>query len=343
MATNWYCKQLLLNNGYADADVDTLIMASGEQESRVVAEINEGNIWTVYTGHGGETEWCTGDSPGDFNVTELTNLTKNQNMYTMACGHCCLANDFDYSSQCFGETWAKLANKGGISYFGSVPRTVWDEDDWLQRRYFDAVYSHSLYEVGRFTQWGLYWIENNTSTSYKQYYFEAYHVMNDPSMEIWTDIPEVLVVSYPSEVLQGDVFTVSVSHSGSPVQDALVCIWKEDEIYEIQYTNSSGEASFSIPSSATNGWMYVTVTKHNYKPYAESTYVGLYPPTSLTADAISYRTVKLQWEDRSLYETQYKIERKLGDNGTWVEIGTEEEDAEKLYRLWGITLPEILI
>jgi hypothetical protein len=37
-----------------------------------------------------------------------------------------------------------------------------------------------------------------------------------------------------------------------------------------------------------------------------------------------------------LYETQYKIERKLGDDGAWVEIGTEEEDAES-YTDYGIS------
>ncbi len=196
MATNWYCRNLLVPKGYT---VDTLVIASGEEEGRVVAQINAGRAWCVYTAHGGQTEWSLGYS-SDFTVSELTNLTNNLDMYPMPAGHCCLAGDYQYSTDCFGETWDRLSGKGGICYYGSVPSTYWDEDDWLQRRYFDAIYADSipgnLYETGRFTQWALYWINNNTSTTRKRYYFEAYHIFNDPSLDFWTGIPDTLTVTH---------------------------------------------------------------------------------------------------------------------------------------------------
>ncbi|MEO0095160.1 MAG: C25 family cysteine peptidase, partial [candidate division WOR-3 bacterium] len=270
IGTNAWCRALLLNYGY---QVDTLIISSSESDQRIKNQINAGRVWCVYTAHGSQTSWAI-NSVDQFTVTELGQLTNN-NMYPMPAGHCCLSGDYQYSSDCFGETWDRLSGKGGICYFGSVPSTYWDEDDWLQRRYFDAIYTDSvtgrLYETGRFTQWGLYWIENHTSSSLKRYYFEAYHLFNDPSLDFWTDIPQNLVVSHNTVVFPGSQqFTVTVTGGGNPLRDALVCCWiktQNPEVHVSAYTNASGVAVLNINPTTPGDTMYVTVTKHNYLPY----------------------------------------------------------------------------
>ncbi|MCD6400074.1 immune inhibitor A, partial [candidate division WOR-3 bacterium] len=296
IATNAYCMDnCLIPNGYT---VDTLIYASGEQEGRVVNEINSGVAWCVYTAHGSRTSWAVGYS-GSFTVNELRTETNNQDMYTFPAGHCCLSGDFEYSQDCFGETWPKIGNRGGISYFGSVPSTYWDEDDWLQRRYFDAIYTDSisgrLYEAGRFTQWGLYWIENNTSTSRKQYYFEAYHVFNDPSMDFWTDIPGTLNVAHaPMAVPGSQNFTVTVSdNSMLPVENALVCLWipsENPDLHKAGYTNSSGTATINISPVSAGETMFVTVTKHNFFPVTDTVLVIVPASWTISPDSVEINT-----------------------------------------------------
>ncbi len=270
IATNAYCRALLLNYGY---QVDTLIIGSSENDTRIKNQINAGRVWCVYTAHGSQTSWAI--SNGDqFTVSELAQLTNND-MYPMPVGHCCLSGDYQYSADCFGETWDRLSGKGGICYYGSVPSTYWDEDDWLQRRYFDAIYTDSisgrLYETGRFTQWGLYWIETHTSSSLKRYYFEAYHVFNDPSLDFWTDIPQNLSVTHNAVVYPGNQqFNVTVTGAGSPQQDALVCCWIKNQSPEMHvsvYTNASGVATLNINPLTPGDTMYVTVAKHNFIPY----------------------------------------------------------------------------
>ena len=273
MATNWYCRNLLIPYGYT---VDTIVCYSGEQQTRVVNAINSGIAWCVYTAHGGQTEWSVGYS-GNFNVSELSTQTTNLDMYPMPCGHCCLTGDYHYGTNCFGETWDRLEGKGGICYFGSVPSTYWDEDDWLQRRYFDAIYADSvegnLYETGRFTQWGLYWIYNHTATSLKRYYFEAYHIFNDPSLDFWTDIPDSMLVTHDATVMPGSgSFNITVNDNDgvTPLVNALVCYWIPNQSPEMQvadYTDASGNATLDISPNTPGDTMYVTVTKHNYIPY----------------------------------------------------------------------------
>jgi hypothetical protein len=271
IATNAYCRALMLPYGY---QVDTLIIAPNEDHPRIVNQINAGRIWCVYTAHGMEDAWSISES-GDFTIDELINLTNNLNMYTVPCGHCCLTGDYDYSSNCFGETWDRLNGKGGICYYGSVSYTYWDEDDWLQRRYFDAIYTDSvtgrLYETGRFTQWGLYWIYLHTNSTEKRYYFEVYHLFNDPSLDFWTDIPQSIIVSHDTVIFPGSQqFTVTVNAGGNPLKDALVCCWiknQNPEMHISAYTNASGVATLNINPTTPGSLMFVTVTKHNYIPY----------------------------------------------------------------------------
>jgi hypothetical protein len=273
MATNWYCRNLLIPYGYT---VDTIVCSSGEQETRVVNAINSGYAWCVYTAHGGQTEWSVGYY-GNFSVTELTNLTTNLDMYPMPCGHCCLTGDYQYGTNCFGETWDRLDGKGGICYYGSVPSTYWDEDDWLQRRYFDAIYADSvqgnLYETGRFTQWGLYWIQNHTATSLKRYYFEAYHIFNDPALDFWTEEPDDMIVDHLPIAAPGSGnfdITVKDDDGTTPLENALVCCWvpnQNPEMHVSEYTDAAGEVTLSISPTTPGDTMFVTVTKHNYTPY----------------------------------------------------------------------------
>ncbi len=293
IATNEYCRQILAREGYTT--VDTLILGSSEGKARIVARVNDGRAWTIYTAHGGQTCWCTNPY---WYASELNGDLTNQDKHTFAVGHCCLSDDYQYSSDCFGETWPKLQNKGGVSYFGSVPSTYWDEDDWLQRRYFDAIYDSvpgqpglKMPESGRFTQYGLYWIENHTSTSRKRYYFEAYHVMNDPSMDFWTSEPDQFQVTHlPNVPPNSGTFTVNVKDDdgSTNLQNALVCCWVKNRAGEhwSAYTDASGNAVLPAMASTPGDTMYVTVTRHNYQPYEGYALVVVPASISIVPDHI---------------------------------------------------------
>jgi hypothetical protein len=60
------------------------------------------------------------------------------------------------------------------------------------------------------------------------------------------------------------------------IYQALVCLWKDDEVYATGYTDIGGDVVLS-PSPATPGPMYVTVTKHNYLPFESSATVQSEP------------------------------------------------------------------
>ncbi len=280
-STNRYCYQLLKRRGYTE--VDTLVMAQGEEQDRIISKINQGRAWAIYTAHGSPVAWSIGGI-SQFTADEVVAQVHNQGRPALVSGHCCNSGYFLYNySDCFGEVWPKLPDRGGVYYFGSVPLTYWDEDDWLQRRYFEAIYDSVpgtpglyLLEPGRFTQYGLYWIELHTATVRKQYYFEAYHLLGDPSLTIWTAAPQSLSVDHPQLLAPGSrSLSLRVFSSSQPVSEASVCVWSRHfpEQHLTRKTDQNGMAVVMLDTAAIEDTLLLSVTAAGYKPYLSQTLV----------------------------------------------------------------------
>ncbi|MEO0112277.1 MAG: C25 family cysteine peptidase, partial [candidate division WOR-3 bacterium] len=115
----------------------------------------------------------------------------------------------------------------------------------------------------------------NLAQVWRWCYYEL-TLFGEPSMLMWKDYPKRMVAYFPHTIPTGNqVFPCTVrTLTGTPVEQALVCLWKGDEIYQTGYTNSNGIVIFNInPTSA--GYMYVTATKPNYIPYEDSSEVVL--------------------------------------------------------------------
>ncbi len=103
-------------------------------------------------------------------------------MYPFVCSHACSTSPFN-SDECYGETWVRAENKGGIAFWGASASTLWDEDDILERGMFQAWWQEGLTTIGGMTDMALYRVyENYSGGGYSQYYFEGYNVLGDPSI-----------------------------------------------------------------------------------------------------------------------------------------------------------------
>ncbi|UCF69811.1 MAG: hypothetical protein JSW49_06295, partial [candidate division WOR-3 bacterium] len=265
--THNYCTSTFMDpNGYTTFKVYE--QTYGATTADVFTNVNDGRILTTMSGHGSDDGWYDGPP---FQVSHVNQLT-NGDKLTIATGHCCLANNFGWTSgTCGGESWIRKANGGAVAYYGACPNTYWDEDDWLQREWYEAIFADSMYEHARFTIDGMYDGVYLASTSLKQYYYEGYHVLGDPSLDLWTAVPLTMTVVHDGAVIPGSAsYTVTVTGNGGPQNDALVCAWIPDqspEMHVSEYTNASGVATLSITPLDPGDTMYVTVTKHNFVPY----------------------------------------------------------------------------
>ncbi|GEM_PF-739487 len=109
----------------------------------------------------------------------------------------------------------------------------------------------------------------NDDGAWRWCYFEL-NLFGDPLQLMYEDTPIPLNASFISPINVGSQnFTVTVSANSSPVEQALVCVWKGSEVYARNYTNSSGQVTFTI-NPTTPGYMYVTASKPNYLPDLDS-------------------------------------------------------------------------
>ncbi|MBD3237921.1 MAG: hypothetical protein GF330_14575, partial [Candidatus Eisenbacteria bacterium] len=111
--------------------------------------INGGTLMANYSGHGSTNMWnCV-----PFTQTDIRNLTNND-MYPLIISNACLTGDYA-SSECYGETWVRVADKGGVAHFGASTYSYWDEDDILEKELWRHFWEEDDYTIGQMCDGGL--------------------------------------------------------------------------------------------------------------------------------------------------------------------------------------------
>ncbi len=93
----------------------------------------------TFSGHGSTTSW------GDMSFPQSSfNQLTNDGMFPGVLSHACITGDFSVST-CWGETWTRTPERGGLWFWGSVPNSFWDEDDIQQIGEFEAFLGNDVY------------------------------------------------------------------------------------------------------------------------------------------------------------------------------------------------------
>jgi len=150
---------------------------------------------------------------------------------------------------------------GGPNNFSTL------QDEYFYRNLFD----HSFKNLGlNFTDFKNDVYDSNDPYNLYQYTFTEMHLLGDPELEVWTADPADLTVQHANSLVYGWPVSFKVwvtdTGSGSVLEDATVCIWKDGDIYSVESTDWTGMARFNITPSSV-GEMFVTVTKGDYIPY----------------------------------------------------------------------------
>ncbi len=174
---NYVIDNYLTPNNYT---CNKIYQSQGGSTSDITNALNDGRSLCVYSGHGYSGGW--GCVP--FDQSNVQNL-QNYYMYPFVCSHACSTNPFN-QGECFGETWLRTENKGGLAFWGASASTYWDEDDILEKRMFKAWWEDNLEMIGGMTNKGLlYLYEYYGGAGLTKYYFEAYNVLGDSSVKLW--------------------------------------------------------------------------------------------------------------------------------------------------------------
>jgi len=253
--------------------------AGSTVDAAVVAEVSSGVAFYNYTAHG----YNGGFADPTFTITNVNNLT-NTGKYPLIVGNCCLTGSFR-DTECFGESWLNVADKGAIGFIGASMSTYWDED--LAMGIGEVVTgdvtppytpdSYGMYDGSmrmryatqggiRFS--GLMAVEQLNS-SMTSSYWSSYHLFGDPSLMVYMGIPGDNTVVHDSEMPFGvDHFTVQA------LAGSYVAITDDEGIlHGAAVADESGYANVSL-DYFIDGNANIVVTSQFKKPYFSTIPVG---------------------------------------------------------------------
>ena len=246
------------------------------QAATIRQEISTGCGWVNYTAQGSGYGWNEPAFTCD-HVPYMNNTAK----YGFMIGNCCLSCTFG-SPECFAEALLRVPDKGAVGYIGGSDITYWDEDFYWSvgfRNTIDANPNYNANYLGAYDKifhthgedhdaWVTciagYMTAGNLavegSSSYlKQYYWEVYHLMGDPSLKPYMGIPSNLTVNSDDVLLVG-----STNYEVQTVPYAYVALTYNNELVAAAFTDASGYANLTFSAIDILGDYELAVSAQNH-------------------------------------------------------------------------------
>jgi len=244
--------------------------------------------------------WYKSSSPTQYwaGLNWQTNASKPFLHYSVACKNAYYDNGSDTCiTDAFLDAYCDAESDDPLGSAANVSHTRWSwgpgNSITLQNEFYRQLFSvdytgpappePGLERLGVAVAMSKCQESINWNNWHNRFVCYATNLFGSPTTDAWTKEPKSLTVTHPSSITE-DVqtnFTVTVKDYNvfppAAVAYAKVCLNKPGDIYEVEYTNTSGQYTFTI-TPGTTGYMRVTVTRlHNfdssykqYLPYRDS-------------------------------------------------------------------------
>ena len=194
----------------------------------------------------------------------------------------CGTGDFESASPDISELWflpvgqTPTSPKGAIGCVGiatlntHVPyNNIVDAGTMYGFYVLDVAEQGNALISGKLQLYRNYWGFHSNEVNYFSYWT---NLMGDPGVPVWRKKPVETVVVRPATINRGTnnvALTLTDLLNGDPIEGALVCLLKNNESFSRGYTLADG--SINLPcTTATTGYLHVTITKDDVKPYLDS-------------------------------------------------------------------------
>jgi len=312
---NWFKKALLAAGNYSDTppapitpawvtlwlmdklhdygytQVDTVIYWGPPQNPAfgtplIASSINSGVGLVAYRGWGDESGW-------QYPIFQIPHLAQLQNGFKLplVVSIVCETGNFrDTVDPCFGEAWIRLGTPvtpaGGVSVY--APSDLHTNTRWnnaIYAGFFEGLISENLYRLGQSvvrSKLELFYgfPEDIASDGLVNFYFHTYNILGDPELPIWTDTPALMALEIPDQIQPGSQMATArlTTLSGTPLGGAYIAFYKANEVLAGAVADGNGEVSVLV-EPLTEGQLYVTASKQNYKAKQDSitVQIGSFP------------------------------------------------------------------
>ena len=289
--TNWYTNSLLVGDPSSSGqstiitkkNIKEMMLSSepdftfdevygGSFTSQMATSFNSGVSYMNYRGYMGMSGWTNSN----------TGSLSNGYMLPVAVIMTCATGSFTYDtsrSECFLRAGVPGSPKGAIASIGTATTgTHTCFNNCADAGTYYGIFADHIYNMGGALNRGklnLYLNYPNQS-GWVANFSEWNNLMGDPGMELWTNVPQELIVEYDSEVSTGTNFLeITVKDSDNNIlENAWVTILKgDDEIFVSDYSDAEGKVYLPLLPEA-EGFASLTVTLHNYIPHIGNFTIG---------------------------------------------------------------------
>jgi len=271
--TKMWCREIMLDHGYTNVDTIFSTIYYDPPASSITASISAGVSLVNFRGYGyaegwySHSLWYTTN-----NLAQLSNGPKFAVMHSIVCA----TGDYNDGNvaNCFGETWIRLANKGGPGFIGNTnhfAHTKWTNaiDCGIYWGLFQGgVHTLAQSELAGKMNLYLAFPGNTQPGDTVELYFNSYNDLGNPELNYWLGVPKTMTVVIPDTLGLGQagVDIEIMDSQGNPVPNAYVCLWKGTQIFTGQFAENNSFVHFQIYTDSV-GPIKVTVTAPSYIPF----------------------------------------------------------------------------
>ena len=202
------------------------------------------------------------DKGQNVRIDDIDNLSNGTSWQILFSGGCKPAN-FYYD--CIGKHYLINPSGGGVVFIGNTD-VGWIEEHPHLNNFLQSIYSTQRYDIAsafhKAMEFNLTKYSNTRNTRWRL------HLLGDPEMQVWTNKPNPLTVTVntPSIYCQTSAVSVTVSGLQNVNEKIRICLYKENEVFEVFEKYGNNTYTFPNIYPITAGNLHVTVTAHDYIP-----------------------------------------------------------------------------
>ena len=260
-------------------EVDTLYDRPGYHWSAMydlLPILNQGPQLVNHLGHANNT-YALKFGGANISDNNCANNGINHNYYIIY-SQGCYCNSWDNRlpdggntpSDAIAEAWTTIAN-GAVCFIGNT-RYGWGSysntngaSQYFDREFFDAIFAEGIYQIGVAHQVSKEEANSVIGMGALRWCYYECCLLGDPSLEIWTDIPQTITVTCDTFINLGDTtFTLNLVD----VTEAVCAVSQSGRLLGRATSGALGPISISLedPISSTDP-VRVMVRKHNCLPF----------------------------------------------------------------------------
>jgi len=259
-------RQMMLDDGFDYVSTCYNYAGCTDEVTSIINSINEGILYFNYRGWWGMSDW----------EYQSANILSNDEMLPLIITITCDTGTFINGTSITEDFYRAGTTghpKGGVASIGTATiDTHTRYNNIVDLGINGGIFNHDFLSAGACLFQGKYelWQAYQGVSPTRVTDFSTWNnLMGDPSLELRHSVPASMNVIHAGYLVAGaSSYPVSVNTGGSPVTDAVVCMYQSGHQVRM-LTNAAGEVVLPLDGQFTAGDVILTVTKRDHYPYSD--------------------------------------------------------------------------